>query len=78
MSLRSTDLNPIDFFIWAYYKEIVYARECPSELELRHKIDEAERVVRANREAFRQLKDNFLRRCRMCIAAGGGHFENLL
>lgn len=75
---RSPDLNPIDFFVWGYYKEIAYARECSSEQELREKITEAERVVRENRAGFRRLKGNFLRRCRMCIAAGGGHFENLL
>ncbi|CAG4952231.1 unnamed protein product [Colias eurytheme] len=59
-------------------QEIAYARECSSEQELRQKITEAKRVVKENREAFRRLKHNFLRRCRMCIAAGGGHFENLL
>jgi hypothetical protein len=75
---RSPDLNPIDFFIWGYYKEITYARECSSEEELRQKITEAKRVVSENRQAFRRLKNNFLRRCRMCIAASGGHFENLL
>lgn len=75
---RSPDLNPMDFFIWGYFKEIAYARESGSEQELRQKLTEAERVVKENRAAFRRLKDNFLRRCRMCIAAGGGNFENLL
>lgn len=75
---RSPDLNPIDFFIWGYFKEITYAREASSEVELRAKILEAENVVRNNREAFRALKENFLRRCRLCISMGGRQFENLL
>ncbi|CAH2092765.1 unnamed protein product [Euphydryas editha] len=58
---RSPDLNPIDFFIWGYYKEIVYARECLSEQELRQNIAEAQRVIGEKREAFRRLKHNFLR-----------------
>lgn len=75
---RSPDLNPIDFFIWGYYKDIAYARESLNEEELRQRIGEAGNVVRGNREAFRRLKENFLRRCRLCIAVGGRHFENLL
>lgn len=75
---RSPDLNPIDFFIWGYYKEIAYARESTNEEELRRKIHEAGDVVKGNREGFRNLKNNFLNRCRLCIAAQGRHFEHLL
>lgn len=74
---RSPDLNPIDFFIWGYYKEIVYAREVNSEEELRQKLRESETVIRENSGAFRRLKVNFLRRCRLCIEVGR-HFENLI
>ncbi|RVE42810.1 hypothetical protein evm_012546 [Chilo suppressalis] len=42
---RSPDLNPIDFFIWGYFKEIVYAREASSEEELRAKIRDAETTI---------------------------------
>lgn len=75
---RSPDLNPIDFFVWGFYKEITYARACLNEQELREKIQEAGRAVKGNRQGFRRLKQNFLRRCRMCISVRGRHFENLL
>lgn len=75
---RSPDLNPIDFFIWGYYKEIVFARETSTEEELRERIREAGNYVKSNSQAFRELKNNFLRRCRLCISVGGRHFENLL
>lgn len=75
---RSPDLNPIDFFIWGFYKEIIYAREVSSENELREKIHQAENDIRTNSAAFRNLQSNFLRRCRLCISAEGRHFENLL
>jgi hypothetical protein len=75
---RSPDLNPIDFFIWGYYKENAYARESNNEEELRRKIEETGNIIRSNREAFRHLKHNFFRRCRLCISVGGRQFENLL
>lgn len=75
---RSPDLNPIDFFLWGYYKEIVYARETNSEAELRQKLNEAENQIKANRSAFIALSQNFLRRCRLCIQVEGKCFENLL
>lgn len=76
---RSPDLNPIDFFIWGFYKELVYATDSNSEQELRQKLTEAERKIKQEySSSFRQLKNNFLRRCRLCIQVGGRSFENLL
>lgn len=75
---RSPDLNPIDFFVWGYYKEIVYATEARNVDDMQRKINEAERIIKDNRMAFRQLKDNFFRRCRICIENEGRHFENFL
>lgn len=75
---RSPDLNPIDFFVWGYFKDIVYARESTSEQELRQTIQVAITKIRENRQTFNRLKRNFLRRCRLCIANQGRHFENLL
>lgn len=75
---RSPDLNPIDFFLWGYYKEMVYAKESNTEAELREKLRQAEIKIKENSDAFRNLKQNFLRRCHLCIEAGGRHFENLL
>ncbi|CAK1590422.1 unnamed protein product [Parnassius mnemosyne] len=75
---RSPDLNPIDFFIWGFYKEMVYAREINSENELREKLRQCAEKIGENTNALRRLKANFLRRCRLCIKVNGRHFENLL
>lgn len=75
---RSPDLNPIDFFIWGCYKEIVYAKECANESELRQKLQEAENRIRQMPRAFVDLRSNFLRRCRLCIQVAERHFEQLL
>lgn len=52
---RSPDLNPVDFFIWGYFKEIVYARESTSEQELRRKIHVAITAIKQNRQPFNRL-----------------------
>lgn len=75
---RSPDLNPIDFFLWGYFKELVYARENHNEEELRHQIITATRLIRQNERSFRMIKRNFIRRCRLCIRSRGRHFEHLL
>lgn len=75
---RSPDLNPIDFFVWGYYKELVYSKESRSLEELKRKLNEAERTIKNNRTAFSRLKENFFRRCRLCIEQEGRYFENWL
>lgn len=75
---RSPDLNPLDFFIWGFYKELVYCAEYQNIEELRSKLSEAQNEIRSQQDAFTNLRRNFLRRCRMCIAVGGRHFEHLL
>lgn len=75
---RSPDLNPIDFFVWGYLKEQVYAREVHTVEDLRARITAVAVRMRNNQRAFRRLKGNFLRRCRLCIQAEGGHFEHLM
>lgn len=42
---RSPDLNPIDFFVWGYYKELVYAKESSNRAELRTKLSLAEETI---------------------------------
>lgn len=36
------------------------------------------RTIRENRHAFRNLRRNFLRCCRLCSSVQGSHFENVL
>ncbi|CAK1590750.1 unnamed protein product [Parnassius mnemosyne] len=75
---RSPDLNPLDFFLWGYFKEIVYQGENNSEQELRQKLEFARVQVINNRGAFRRLRRNFIRRCRLCVMVRGRNFEHLL
>lgn len=75
---RSPDLNPVDFFVWGYYKELVYSKESFDIDELRRKLSQAENQIKRNMAAFRNIKRNFLNRCRLCIQTQGRHCEQLL
>ncbi|CAK1578802.1 unnamed protein product [Parnassius mnemosyne] len=47
---RSSDLTPLDFFLWGYVKERVFNRECDSADEMR------QRIV----DVFDKLRTDFL------------------
>lgn len=74
---RSPDLNPLDFFYWGCIKEKVYSEAISSVEELRARIQVAASKIEEAGYA-RRIKRSFIRRCRACIAAGGGHFEHLV
>lgn len=75
---RSPDLNPLDYFLWGYFKEAVYETSITNEGELRQKLNLVAETVKNNTRALGRLRRNFLRRCWLCIRARGRHFEHLL
>lgn len=73
---RSPDLNPLDFFLWGYCKEIIY-RQLPENVEeLNDKLHHA--IFLIEDEVMEKTQENLLRRMRACITMNGGHFEHLL
>jgi len=73
---RSPDLNPLDFFLWGYCKELIY-KTFPEDVDdmetrLRHAIWNIEEDVMEN------VQQNLLKRMRACIRMDGAHFEHLL
>jgi hypothetical protein len=74
---RSPDLNPLDFFYWGCLKDKVYSKPIATLDELRQKITQAADHINGRRYA-RRIKRSFLRRCHVCINAGGRQFEHLL
>lgn len=74
---RSPDLNPLDFFYWGCLKQMVYRRPVGDIQELRERINTAAQEI-SHSGCARQIKASFKKRCRKCIAVGGGHFEHLL
>ena len=73
---RSPDLNPLDFFLWGYCKEVVY-KNLPENLDdLDAKLHEAIWTIEDN--MLENVQINMLRRLRACVAMDGGHFEHFL
>lgn len=74
---RSPDLNPLDFFYWGYLKEIVYKVPITTIAQLRARVRDAAEFI-SNSGHARRIRRSFIRRCLLCIRAGGGHFQHLL
>lgn len=73
---RSPDLTPLDFFLWGYIKNKVYAIK-PRDLEdLRQKIVNV--CVDITPDMIRSAIENFYVRLGICQDVGGEHFEHRL
>lgn len=75
---RSPDANPLDFFLWGYLKQLVYASPVNNVQELRERVQNACQTIRNNAGIFGRVRQSLMRRANACIAANGGHFEHLL
>lgn len=79
---RSPDLTPLDFFLWGYVKEKVFASESHSRDEMRRRIEGAFAELRAECDVdvslMPRLHAETLRRAQFCERVGGGHFEPYL
>ena len=77
---RSPDLTPMDFYLWGYVKNIVYAANLPpiaSNEELRERIRDACRSI--SPDSIRAaVADTWVARAQACLQADGGHFEHLM
>ncbi|XP_071576602.1 uncharacterized protein, partial [Temnothorax nylanderi] len=73
---RSPDLTPLDFFLWGTVKQYVYRERIDSREELEGRMIEAFATVTP--EMMRNAQQSLIRRARLCIQCGGGHFEHLL
>lgn len=75
---RSPDLTVLDFFIWGFLKDQVYASPVTTEEQLVLKIREACDTLRYNRHQISAAVNSTIRRCQKCMEANGMHFEQLL
>lgn len=75
---RSPDLNPIDFCIWGYAKNLVYATVSHTREELWQKIIAAFETIRNTPLIFQKIKWNWRKRAEACVQFDGLHFEHSL
>lgn len=74
---RSPDLTTLDFYLWSELKRLVYREEHETRDGLMTAIVDAFDTVRRDRDILVRLKDNQLKRARLCIERNGLHFELL-
>ena len=75
-SLHSADLNPLDFFLWGYTKDIVY-KDTPRNIQ-QHKraIEECGRSI--SPRTCKRVTQNFTVRVNTCLASSGGHIKRII
>lgn len=75
---RSPDKTPCDFFLWGFFKDVVYATPVETREDLLERIHNAARQLRERPEIFRRVRESLVRRSRLCLEVQGRHFEHLL
>ncbi|GJQ80004.1 hypothetical protein Trydic_g9477 [Trypoxylus dichotomus] len=74
---RSPDLNPINFYLWEYMKQLVYHKSEINNVEdLQRRIQIAAVTIR--KEDMQGCYESWLRRAQLCIVVNGNNFEHLL
>ncbi|GBM04235.1 hypothetical protein AVEN_41045-1 [Araneus ventricosus] len=71
---RSPDLNPLNFFLWGYIKQRVYATPPPTFQELRNRITVA--CASVSSAFLNNVQREVQSRVQMCTVAEGHHFEH--
>ena len=72
---RSPDLTPLDFFLWGYLKDKVYAQKPATVVQLRATIERE--CTNIPRELFHDVCHSIASRCQQCLEQNGHQFENM-
>jgi hypothetical protein len=73
---RSQDITPVDFFLWGYLKDKVYATPPNNRDDLiQITIAAAADIVQG---MLQRIQQNMIRGATACVAANGANFEHLL
>ena len=75
---KSPDLKPLDYYLWGHVKTLVYESKVESRAALRHRIFGAAKHICNHPDIIASATHSLLMRAENCIAAGGGHVEQLL
>lgn len=69
---RSSDLTPLDFFVWPFVKNLVYQQQSATRQELQGRI--INEFGKITLEMIRNVHENVVGRLRRCIEVQWGHF----
>ncbi|XP_060866419.1 uncharacterized protein LOC132942126 [Metopolophium dirhodum] len=73
---RSSDLTPLDFFVWGYLKTAVYADTPVNLQDLKQKIQTACDIL--SEDQIKATSTEFLRRLESCLEHIGENFEQFI
>lgn len=73
---RSSDLSPLDFFLWGHIKSKVYSTPPTSLEDLRRRIIDVCREVTP--QVLQNVRERFEDNLYYCMEVGGQHFQHLL
>jgi len=74
----SQELNPLDYSVWRWMKEVVYSVKVVTRDALLSRIlDDSDRIRNSQRK-LQRAASAVHNRAAACVAAGGGIFENQL
>jgi len=76
--LRSSDLTPLDYYLWGHVTTLVYKTKADSREALLHRIFAAAEHIRNHPDNIASATHSLFMLAENCIATGGGHFEQLL
>jgi len=73
---RSPDLSPMDYCVWGWMKVLVYSVKVGTRDALLGRILDAEDRIRNSERKLLRATRAVHNRAAVCVAAGGGIFEN--
>ena len=72
----SSDLTPLNFFLWEHIKNGVYLSSCEDLAELKSRIHDEIKSI--SQKILLEVFGNISKRMNLCVSVDGGHFEHLL
>jgi hypothetical protein len=73
---RSTDLTPLDSYLWGHLRTVVYATPVNDAEDLWERVQNACQVIRDDNFVFERIRQSCVRRAQACVQ-NGGHIELL-
>lgn len=73
---RSTDITPLDFFLWGHLKQEVYRTPLTTQDDMMERIRTA--CANISEETLHDMQQSIRFRAQVCFAENGRHFEHLL
>ena len=73
---RSSDLSPLDFYLWGRVKSTVYSSDTANVEQLKEKIIIAFATLKLQNNTLENVRRNLIRRAQLCMQQRGRRFNN--